>query len=102
MQFVGKSGFSHNYDFLFQRTRTKPERLCQAVNNANKSSMGNILFAWNDTKPSRKNDSQLIVLLNDKNSIARGIEDAFSNYDVKVVRWSEREKNENLLLFSAS
>jgi len=102
VQFVGKSGFSHNYDFLMQRTKTMPERLCQAVNNPNKSSMGNILFAWNDTKPSRKNDSQLIVLLNDKNSIAKGIEDAFSNYDVKAVRWSELEKNENLLLFSAS
>lgn len=102
VQFIGKSGFSHNYDFLMQRSKTKPERLCQAVNNPNKSSMGNILFAWNDTKPSRKADSQLIVMLNDQNNITKGIDDAFANYDVKVVRWSEREENENLLLFSAS
>lgn len=28
VQFSGISGFSHNYDFLLQRTKTKPERLC--------------------------------------------------------------------------
>lgn len=102
VQFTGTSGFAHNYDFLLQRSRTKPERLCQAVNNPNKSSMGNALFAWNDTKPSRRNDSQLIVILNDQNSIARGIEDAFLNYDAKVVRWSERNEERNLELFAAS
>ena len=73
VQFTGISGFAHNYDFLLQRSRTKPERLCQAVNNPNKSSMGNILFAWNDTKPARKNGSQLIVILNDQNNIAKGV-----------------------------
>ena len=52
VQFTGISGFAHNYDFLLQRTKAKPERLCQAVNNPNKSSIGNILFAWNATKPS--------------------------------------------------
>lgn len=64
--------------------------------------MGNILFAWNDTKPARKNESQLIVILNDQNSIARGIEDAFLNYEAKVIRWSERNKESNIALFSAS
>lgn len=102
VQFTGTSGFSHNYDFLLQRSRTKPERLCQAVNNPNKSSMGNIIFAWNDTKPARKNDSQLIVILNDENNITRGIEDAFLNYDVKVIRWSDRNRESSLALLSAS
>ena len=86
---------------LLQRTKAKPERLCQAVNNPNKSSMGNILFAWNDTKPSRKNGSQLVVILNDQNTVAKGVEDAFANYDVKVIRWSQREKEENIALVSA-
>ena len=102
VQFMGMSGFSHNYDFLIQRSKTKPERLCQAVNNPNKSAMGNILFAWNDTKPTRKNESQLIVILNDQNNIAKGVEDAFLNYDAKVIRWSERNKESNLALLSAA
>ena len=102
VQFTGISGFSHSYDFLLQRSKTKPERLCQAINNPNKSSMGNVLFAWNDTKPARKNDSQLIVLLNDENNIARGVENAFNNYQAKVIRWSERDKAENLNYLLAS
>lgn len=101
VQFTGISGFTHNYDFLLQRTKTKPERLCQAVNNPNKSNMGNILFAWNDTKPARKNESQLIVILNDQKSIAKGVEDAFLNYEAKVIRWSERNKENNIALLSA-
>lgn len=102
VQFTGISGFSHNYDFLLQRSKTKPERLCQAVNNPNKSSMGNILFAWNDTNPARKNGSQLIVILNDQNNIAKGVEDAFLNYEAKVILWSQRNKDSNLALLSAS
>lgn len=102
VQFMGLSGFSHNYDFLIQRSKTKPERLCQAVNNPNKSTMGNILFAWNDTKPARKNESQLIVILNDHNNIAKGVEDAFLNYEAKVIRWSERNKESNIALLSVS
>ena len=101
VQFTGISGFSHNYDFVLQRSKTKPERLCRAVNNPNKSSVGNILFAWNDTKPSRKNDSQLIVFLNDQNIVSKGVEDAFLNYDAQVIRWSERESQNNISLLSA-
>lgn len=101
VQFTGTSGFTHNYDFLIQRTREKPERLCQTVNNANKPTMGNILFSWNDTKPSRRQESELIVILNDRNSIAHGVEDAFETYGTKVIRWSERLSEDNLRLLSA-
>ncbi len=102
VQFTGISGFSHNYDFGFQRSKTMPERLCQAINHPNKSNMGNVLFAWNDTKPARKNDAQLIVILNDQNSIAKGVVEAFYNYEVKVIRWSERYQKSNLALLAAS
>lgn len=102
VQFTGTSGFAHSYDFLLQRTKNKPERFCQAVNNPNKSSMGNLLFAWNDTKPSRRTDSQLIVILNDQNNIAKGVEEAFLNYDAQVIRWSDRNSERSLSLLSAS
>ena len=101
VQFVGKSGFSHNYDFLMQRTRNKPERLCQAVNNPNKTSMSNILFAWNDTKPARRHDSQLIVILNDANNIPKGVKEGFLSYDVKVIPWGERHLTHNIEILSA-
>ena len=63
--------------------------------------MSNILFSWNDTKPVRKSDSQLVVILNDRNNIARGVEDAFYNYDAKVIKWSERDNAENIAILSA-
>ena len=101
-KFTGVSGFTHNYDFVFQRNRTKPERFCSTVNNPNKSNMSNILFSLNDIKPVRKPDSQLIVILNDKNSIGKGVKDAFVNYGAKVIPWSEIDKPQNLDLLSAS
>lgn len=101
VQFSGKSGFSHNYDFAIQRSKYKPERLCLAINNPNRNAMNNALFAWNDTKPSRKSDSKLIVLLNDSNSIGKGVEAGFSNYGVNTIRWSQRTEKENLNLLTA-
>lgn len=71
------------------------------MNNPTKNNMGNILFAWSDTRPARREDSQLVVLLNDKNSIANGVEEAFYNYDAKVVKWSEKEKASNIDILTA-
>lgn len=101
VQFKGKSGFSHNYDFAIQRSKNNPERLCFAINNPTRVSMGNALFAWEDTRPERRPDSQLIIFLNDSNSIAKGIEDGFANYNVNTIRWSERTSNNNIKLLSA-
>lgn len=101
VQFVGKSGFYHNYDFVLQRTKYKPERLCMAINNPTKTTIGNALFSWNDTKVTRRHDSELVVLLNDNNSINKTITDALSNYDVKSILWSQRNNNDVLDLLSA-
>ena len=97
VQFTGKSGYSHNYDFAIQRSKSKPERLCLAINNPSKTTMGNALFAWEDTKPSRKADTKLIVFLNDANGISKGIEDGFDNYNVNSIRWSQRSEKIELL-----
>ena len=87
--FLGRSGLSHSYDFSFQRTKTKPERLCRVINNVNRANLDNILFSWNDTKPSRKDNSELVVIYNDRNKIQKGMLEAFKNYGVKTVSWHE-------------
>ena len=101
IQIVGKSGFAHNYDFLMQRSKKMPERLCRAVNHATRSSMAEILFSWNDTKPARKDGVQLVVIINDRNEITRGVEDGFMNYDAKIVPWSKRNEPTMLSILSA-
>ena len=102
VQLIGASGFSHNYDFILQKTKNNPERICLTVNNANKSTIGNIIFSWTDTKPSRKqDDSQLIVFLNDKNPISKGADDALKNYDINAIRWSQINETNNLKILTA-
>lgn len=101
VQFKGKSGYHHNFDFAIPRNKIKPERLCLAINKPTKATIGNTIFIWGDTKPERKPDSTLIVLLNDSSSIGREVENAFLNYDIHTIRWSEREKPQNIEALSA-
>ena len=97
----GKSGFNYSYDFILQRSKNKPERVCKAINNGTKSNMENTLFSWYDTKENRNKDSKLIVLLNDKNNIENGVIEGFKQYDVEVIKWSERNDEKVTKLLSA-
>lgn len=94
---VGNSGFSHNYEFIISRSKKYPDRFCKVVNNPTKENTSSILFAWNDTKDSRKSDGSMIVFLNDSNSLKNEILEAYTSYDAKVITWSEREKSIELL-----
>ena len=97
VSFVGKSGFIYSYEYLLQRTKEKPERLCKVINNPNKQNFQNTIFMWNDTKETRDNNSQLIVFLNDENKIDATVIEGFKNYNVNTIPWSEREKHLELL-----
>lgn len=101
VSFTGKSGFNHIYDYVIQRSKQHPERLCKAINNGTKSNMESTLFIWNDTKETRQDDSKLIVFLNDENNIERGVLDGFRQYNVDVIPWSSRNDSKILELLSA-
>ena len=98
VSFIGKSGFIYSYEYLLQRTKEKPERLCKVINNPNKQNFQNTIFMWNDTKETRDNNSQLIVFLNDESKIDPTVIEGFRNYDVNTIPWSEREEHLNLLM----
>lgn len=100
VQFTGISGYTHNYDFLLQRSDSRPERLCQTVNRPDKGSVGSIIFAWTDTRPERSSDSRLVVILNDQERIPESVITALKSYDISVILWSERNLPENLELLS--
>lgn len=97
ISFVGKSGFIYSYEYLLQRTKEKPERLCKVINNPNKQNFQNTIFMWGDTKETRDINSQLIVFLNDENKIDASVIEGFKNYNVNTILWSEREKKLELL-----
>jgi hypothetical protein len=96
---IGKTGSIYTYDFHLQRTKDKPERFCRAINKLNESKRNLTLFNWMDTQEKRNNEGSLIVLLNDENIINPSDIDAFSNYKVDTVLFSERQNK--LELFTA-
>lgn len=95
--FFGKSGFLYSYDYLLQRNKEQPERLCKVINNPNKQNFQSTIFMWNDTKEAREKDSQLIVFLNDEDKVDPNVLSGFKNYEINTILWSEREKNLHLL-----
>ncbi|HJA31783.1 MAG TPA: DUF1829 domain-containing protein [Candidatus Eisenbergiella pullicola] len=101
VSFFGKSGYNHVYDFLFPRSRTMPERLCNLINNPNKTNINSTLFAWLDTRQTRKKDSQLLLLINDENKVSEEALDAAHNYDVSIIKWSERNQEKNLSMLAS-
>lgn len=97
---LGKTGSLYTYDFLFQRTKTKPERFLKAINHLGRSNRDMTIFNWIDTQEKRNHEGQLIVMLNDEYAIQQDDLSAFKNYDIIPVKFSERK--ENLHLFSAA
>ncbi len=94
--FTGITGYIYNFDFLFQRSAKKPERLCKLLNNGTKTNMQSTLFSWSDTYPTRKEDSQFIIIINDENKVDDSIYDAAENYGIKVIPWSKIDNNVQL------
>jgi len=90
---TGKSGFQHKYDFVIPRSRERPERLISTVNNPNIDKAKSILFAWSETKDTRKEGTLLYTFLNDSyKPVSSDIINAFNEYDVRTVLWNERHK----------
>lgn len=97
--FHGKSGFTHRFDFVLPRIKNLPERLVSAINNPTRDRATNLLFAWEDTRSNRKNDVQLLAILNDEDKkVSKDVVHAFEQYEIKVILWSERNEHLNLLV----
>ncbi len=94
VEFTGKTGFTHKFDFVIPKSKERPERLLRAINDPAKASVSSTLFAWEDTKNVRPPDSQCYVLLNDMNKkINQDLISAFQEYRVRPILWSERQDN---------
>lgn len=93
ISFTGKSGLIHKFDFVIPRSPGKaPERIIQTLSNPTRDRAENLLFAWNDTRETRKTDSVLYAILNDKEEkVNDDIITALKKYDVKPLLWSKRQ-----------
>ena len=53
VKFSRKTGYDHLFGFVIPKSRTKPERIIQAINRPNRDTAQAVAFAWIDTKASR-------------------------------------------------
>jgi hypothetical protein len=91
IQFTGKSGFSHKFDFVIPRSKMQPERILRAINSPSRDSATSLLFAWDDSKDARPRDSRAYAVLNDADeSVSQDILGAFSQYGITPIRWTQR------------
>ena len=94
--FMGKTGSFYTYEFHFQRSQTKPERFCKAINKINEPKRNMAIFNWLDIQERRCNDEKLIIMLNDENKVKDDDLKAFSSYDIIPVLFSERDNYKDL------
>ncbi len=92
VEFTGRSGFLHKYDFVIPRSQTMPERILRAINRPSRDTAQVMIFSWNDTKETRPRDSTAYAILNDsEREPSSDVLGAFSQYDIETLRWSDRE-----------
>jgi hypothetical protein len=93
VKFTGKSGYDHHFDFAIPRSRSKPERIVQAVTRPTRDKAQSIAFSWIDTREVRPLDSKAYAILNDdETEVPTTILDALRRYDVNPVLWSRRQE----------
>ena len=93
VQFSGKSGYSHLFDFIIPESKTQPERIIQTLNNPKKDSAENLVFKWIDTREFRHPNTKLYALLNNSEvAIQPNVLEALRMYDTTPIIWTERDK----------
>ena len=92
VEFTGRSGFVHKYDFVIPRSKTRPERILRAINNPTRDQATSMIFSWTDTRETRAQDSTAYAILNDfERQPSPDLLSAFSQYEITAVCWSRRE-----------
>jgi hypothetical protein len=90
-KFTGISGYDHLFDFVIPKSRKRPERILQAINRPTRDNAEAFIYAWNDTREVRPPESKAYAVLNDlEQSISVNVMDAFRNYSIHPVAWTNR------------
>lgn len=89
---AGRTGFDHAVDFLIPKSKTRPERIIQAINAPSKNTISSYLFTLTDTREARGEESEAYAFLNDRDRDVGGdVIEALEAYEVKPALWSHRE-----------
>lgn len=88
---LGKSGSYIPFEVEIGRTRKRNSSIFKVVNRPSGSEFSNPLFNIMDTMEAEP-QSDFFVIANDDKEISPKFSQAFKNYDIDVLPWSEREK----------
>lgn len=73
-----------HFDFAITRSNNAPERLIKVINNLDSAIAKTIIFAWNDTKETRKPDTMLYTFIRDTNKkISSSSINALKEYNIE-------------------
>ena len=92
VKFTGVSGYDHLFDFVIPKSPRESERIVQAINRPTRDSAEAFIYKWNDTRNVRPSNSKAFAVLNDEGqSLSSGVLEAFRNYEINPVIWSQRD-----------
>jgi hypothetical protein len=93
IKLAGRSGFDHTFDFVIPSSPKAPERLLRAINRPTRDTATSYIFAWNDTREVRAEDTEAYAILNDEEHKPSGdLLHAFRTYRIQPILWSQRER----------
>lgn len=93
INFIGKSGFNHHFDFVIPPSRKEPERVLRTINNPTKNNVSAMIFSWDDARKARSENAIAIAVLNDQDKeISPDTIHALSAYEIEPMTWSKRDK----------
>jgi Domain of unknown function DUF1828/Domain of unknown function DUF1829 len=91
VKLTGRTGYDHAIDFLIPRSGAAPERIVEAINAPNKTTIGINLFVLGDTREARGRGAEACAFLNDRGREVGGdVIEALDAYEVVPALWSER------------
>ncbi len=95
---VGRSGFSHKFDFGFSKTQRKPQRVLQAINNLTKDQATSFAFAVADVRVIRSEPLHAFTFINDVDHPPSDDNlSAIQAYDIQPIRWSHKDDSLSVL-----
>lgn len=97
VSFVGQSRLQSQYDFAIPHSEASPERLIKVVNRFDINTAKNVIFAWNDTKSERAQDTKLYTFIRDTDDeahikVSEDAIEALKQYGIQPALWSERDR----------
>jgi hypothetical protein len=93
VKLAGKSGLDHLVDFVIPKSRGVPERVLQVINAPRRDRVESLLFAVQDTRPTRGHKVLFYALVNDsRKAVAPEVLNAFAAYQVEALPWSRRNQ----------